>query len=80
MLRKIARIMKKIEHKHLKNIYLGKDPMITIKKKGLRKDSPKRKAIEKLLNYVYLKNYGKIKQAMINSLIYGEEVKIDWEK
>ncbi len=72
---KYKKMFEKSEHKYLKNVYLGKQKAILVKKKGLRKDSPKREAIEKLLNYAYLKNYGKMKQDMMIKLLYGKETK-----
>ncbi len=73
VLGKYKRMATKAEHKWLKNVYLGKEKIVTVKKKGLRKDSPKRKLTEEVLNYYYLKNYGKIKKDMIASLFYGKE-------
>lgn len=66
ILGKYKRMITKAEHKHLKNIYLGKEKVVTIKRKGLRKDSPKRKTTEELLNYYYLKNYGKMKKEILD--------------
>jgi hypothetical protein len=72
---KYKKMFEKAEHKYLKNVYLGKEKVILVKKKGLRKDSPKRNALEQLLNYAYLKNYGKMKQNIIVGFLYGEETK-----
>ena len=65
---KYQRMLDKSEHKWLKNVYLGKAKIVTIKKKGLRKDSPKRKLAEEVLNYYYLKNYGKVKKDVMDSM------------
>ena len=64
---KYQRMLDKSEHKFLKNVYLGKAKIVTIKKRGLRKDSPKRKLAEEVLNYYYLRNYGKIKKDILEA-------------
>ena len=74
IINKIEKILEKIEHKMLKDIYTGKQKAITIKRKGLRKDSPKRQLVEFTLNRIYLKNYGKIKQEMTNEMMFGGEI------
>jgi hypothetical protein len=71
---KYQRQINKAEHKLYKRVYLGKERIVTIKRKGLRKDSPKRKVLEDLLNITYLKNVGEMKQRILNNLLFGKGV------
>ncbi len=64
--------IKKREHKYLKDVYTGKKQAVVLKKKGLRKDSPQRQFLEFTLNRLYLKNYGKMKKAMLDLILYGQ--------
>jgi len=73
-LEKIGRIVNKIEHKYLKDIYSGRKKAITIKRKGLRKDSPKRQLVEFTLNRIWLKNYGKMKQEAVSDMMFGKKI------
>jgi len=72
LIKKLQKMIDKSEHKFLKDVYLGRRKAIVIKRKGLRKDSSKRKLLEFVLNRAYLKSYGKIKQEIMNKMIFGK--------
>ena len=59
---KYRRMFEKSEHKFLKNVYLGKAKAITCEDEEA----------EKLLNFMYLKQYGKMKKATMQKLMYGK--------
>lgn len=71
ILNKLQRVVTKNEHKFLKDVYLGRKKAIEIKRKGLRKDSDKRKFLEFVFNRLYLENYGKINKEIEDKFLWG---------